>query len=72
MKTLKKDIILKESSLEKEKKKKIVSVFPAMNVLSIKLLKVNLNVSFAIIWTYTKNVKNFISILIRKKYLKTI
>jgi hypothetical protein len=32
MKTLKKDIILKESSLEKEKKKKIVSVFPAMNV----------------------------------------
>ena len=72
MKTLKKDIILKESSLEKEKKKKIVSVFPAMNVLSIKLLKVNLNVSFAIIWTYTKNVKNFISILIRKKYLKNI
>ena len=72
MKTLKKDIILKESSLEKEKKKKIVSVFPAMNVLSIKLLKVNLNLSFAIIWTYTKNVKNFISILIRKKYLKNI
>ena len=72
MKTLKKDIILKESSLEKEKKKKIVSVFPAMNVLSIKLLKVDLNVTFAIIWTYTKNVKNFISILIRKKYLKNI